>query len=89
MKMRAMLAVFASCLISVTGAVERTWVGESGGLWTDAANWDPSGVPGSTDVLVFAPQDTLSVRTVYGNGTVVNGTLNETNPRGGTLLIIM
>ena len=30
-----------------------------------------------------------TVRTVYGNGTVVNGTLNETNPRGGTLLIIM
>ena len=30
-----------------------------------------------------------TVRTVYGNGTVVNGALNETNPRGGTLLIIM
>lgn len=48
-------------------AVERTWVGESGGIWTDAANWSPSGVPGEKDVLVFAPQDTLEVR--IGNGT--------------------
>jgi hypothetical protein len=31
---------------------------------------------------------TRTVRTVYGNGMVVNGTLNETNPRGGAILIV-
>ena len=31
---------------------------------------------------------THTVRTVYGNGMVVNGTLNETNPRGGAILIV-
>ena len=32
--------------------------------------------------------ETRTVRTVYGNGMVVNGTLNETNPRGGAILIV-
>ncbi|MBQ6329967.1 MAG: hypothetical protein IJI35_13195, partial [Kiritimatiellae bacterium] len=70
------LSVFLSAILCVATnayAVERTWVGESGGLWTDAANWDPSGVPGSTDVLVFAPQDTLSVRIGDGTSTCKGG----------------
>ena len=48
------------------GAVERTWVGASGGVWTDAANWDPAGTPDSTDTLVFKPDGDLVVR--IGNG---------------------
>ena len=64
------LSVFLSAILCVATnaySVERTWVGASGGLWTDAANWDPAGIPGATDILVFAPQDTLSVR--IGDGT--------------------
>ena len=66
--LRVMLVAAVALGMSMhAAAVERTWVGASGGIWTDAANWSPSGVPGEKDVLVFAPQDTLQVR--IGDGT--------------------
>ena len=56
---------FALCAAAILPmmaiATERTWVGASGGKWTDASNWDPAGAPGSTDVLVFKPKGELVV----------------------------
>lgn len=31
----------------------KTWLGTSGTLWSTAANWSPSGVPVSTDTVIF------------------------------------
>ncbi len=31
----------------------KTWVGSSGGTWNTAGNWSPSGVPASTDTVIF------------------------------------
>ncbi len=42
-------------------ATERTWVGESGGSWYVAGNWDPSGVPGEKDTVIFRPASELTV----------------------------
>ena len=33
--------------------VTRTWAGPSGGNWSVAANWSPTGVPQTGDTLVF------------------------------------
>ena len=45
----------AAMLPMMAIATERTWVGASGGKWTDASNWVPAGKPGKSDVLVFKP----------------------------------
>ena len=58
--------VFAALAATAT---ERTWVGESGGSWYDAANWSPSGVPGQKDKTVFRPTGDLTV--VISGGTSV------------------
>ena len=74
--LRALLTLVAAAALGMSmhaAAEERTWVGESGGIWTDAANWSPSGVPKETDVLVFAPQDTLLVRIGDGTSTCKGG----------------
>lgn len=42
-------------------ATERTWVGASGGSWYVAENWDPSGVPGEKDTVIFRPDSELTV----------------------------
>jgi hypothetical protein len=34
-------------------ASQKVWTGASSALWNDAANWQPSGVPGSGDNVVF------------------------------------
>lgn len=64
---RTLAALFAVCAVSGAVAVERTWVGASGGKWSDSNNWSPAAVPGGTDVVVFRPADNLVVR--IGDGT--------------------
>ena len=57
----------AAMLPMAANATERTWIGASGGKWTDAANWSPAGTPGYTDVLIFNPAGDLVV--AIGDGT--------------------
>ena len=63
----------AAMLPMAANATERTWIGASGGKWTDAANWSQSGTPGFTDILNFNPAGDLVV--TIGDGTA--------NCRGG------
>ena len=67
-------AAAATAIIpTAANATERTWGGPSGGKWTDADNWSPSGTPAFTDTLVFNPSGDLGV--TIGDGTA--------NCRGG------
>ncbi len=63
----AAFVLAAAVLPILAFAVERTWVGQSGGKWTDADNWSPSGTPAFTDTLVFNPSGDLGV--TIGDGT--------------------
>lgn len=47
--------VFALLLCNYAVAQNtKTWLGASGTLWSTAANWSPSGVPVSTDTVIFS-----------------------------------
>ena len=68
MKMKQAKVKLCSAVLAIAGmvamsasATERTWVGASGGSWYVAENWDPSGVPGETETVVFRPQSELTV----------------------------
>lgn len=43
--------LLASCLCAT--AATKTWTGQSGGLWSTAANWSPAGAPANDDSLNF------------------------------------
>lgn len=63
-----------------TPPVSYTWVGFTDGSWTTAANWSPSGVPGSSDAVTIANGSTgantnLNLTTaVTVNAITFNGT---------------
>lgn len=68
MKMKQAKVKLCSAVLAIAGmvamsasATERTWVGESGGSWYVAENWDPSGIPGEKDTVVFRPESELTV----------------------------
>lgn len=55
---RALLTLsgFVFALVICNDAVAqntKTWLGTSGTLWSTAANWSPSGIPASTDTVIF------------------------------------
>ena len=53
------VAIVSLSLCAVAGT--KVWVGASGGLWGEASNWNPSGVPSYTDVVVFRPAGEMIV----------------------------
>src|ERR1700761_2301308 len=64
-----------------------TWTGASSTSWNTAANWSPSGVPGSADnVTVVTGSNTckLGASVSINNLTVTSGTLDM---NGGTLTV--
>lgn len=66
------IALALGCAVAMaisSFAAERTWVGESGGSWYVAENWDPSGIPAQTDTCVFSPSGELTV-TISGGTSV-------------------
>src|SRR6267143_4297369 len=65
-------------LIAVTSAQSAafTWTGSASTDWFNPGNWNPSGVPGSTDTAVIS-SGTAQVGTATNVGTV--------NLSGGTL----
>lgn len=42
-------------------AANKVWIGGDEGEWNIAENWDPSGVPGEGDVIVFDSTDPITV----------------------------
>lgn len=69
LNLSACIAALVSAIMALAAsATERTWVGESGGSWYVAGNWDPSGVPGETDTVIFRPDSELTV-TISGHQT--------------------
>ena len=69
--------------------VARTWIGPSGGSWGTAANWSPSGTPGSTDDLTIPStfSGTINVSSNYGRH-IVNDSPNLTLNTGNSTLTI-
>ena len=65
------ILVAAVMVVMSASATERTWVGESGGSWYVAENWDPSGIPGEKDTVVFRPESelTVTISATSGNST--------------------
>jgi G8 domain len=65
-----------------TMAITKTFTGASGGNWTVAANWSPSGVPADGDDVIIPDNITVNITTNIGpepRSITINGTLNFTN----------
>ena len=56
---------------TVPTGYHRMWICGSNTLWTDASNWEPSGVPLSTE-NVFIPNGVAQYPVLTGNTSVVN-----------------
>jgi hypothetical protein len=57
-------AVLCLCFASVASAINRTWQGDNTNTWnwdSTASHWDPSGVPGSSDVAIFNASDEVDL----------------------------
>jgi hypothetical protein len=69
-------------------AASYTWNGSSSSAWGTAANWTPSGVPGSADVVTFDGSATNFVVALTSNRTVtaINVAANYTFTMGGNLI---
>lgn len=42
-------------ILSATAFASKVWTGAQNSNWSNGANWLPSGVPGSSDVVIFSP----------------------------------
>ncbi|UPT69014.1 MAG: hypothetical protein M0D57_10505 [Sphingobacteriales bacterium JAD_PAG50586_3] len=64
----------------VSSQTTKTWSGGTSTAWATAANWSPSGVPASTDHVVFNGtgtfQPTLDANRTVANITVTGNTVN-------------
>lgn len=49
----SLLLIFFGFFVTVSFA-QKTWVGPDLGIWSDPANWSPSGVPGIMDTVIFS-----------------------------------
>lgn len=68
-------------------AVDYTWTGDAAnGLWEDAANWDPAGIPADVeDIATFEAAATVTPPTVYSGAVVVaEGPLTLVTPADTT-----
>ena len=52
MKQLLLFSVLSIFCLTIS-AQTKTWIGPSGGYFSNAANWDPSGVPGSTNDVII------------------------------------
>lgn len=78
-----------------------TWLGDSGaggnGDWNTAADWSPSGVPGTLDTAVFATGNfgytvtgdaTIGAIQVNGDGVTFDGTITEATGGAASFLTV-
>ncbi|MCX6334064.1 MAG: hypothetical protein NT092_07135, partial [Bacteroidia bacterium] len=74
----------ASISISLTSLGQKTWDGGAGNLsWSAAANWNPDGVPGAADVVLFNTGTSLVISDVLGGVNILK--LQVTNNSNITL----
>lgn len=67
-------SAFPTIALTGTSVTGKTWTGTSGGNWNTAGNWTPSGVPGTTDAVIFNTAVTVNVDI---NTTVSSITVNS------------
>lgn len=60
----ALLSIFS--LASKCEAVSKSYVGLSGGVWENASNWNPSGVPTSADDVFVTSTNSITVTASVG-----------------------
>lgn len=79
--MKKLLTLLLVLVISTaTYAVDNNtkyWVGGASGSWNTASNWYPSGVPGSTNMVVFGGKN---------NNIITSGTVTVTGLADGTII---
>ncbi len=72
-----LLSVLFLCAASAYAAVY-TWTGGAGdGSWSTAANWSPSGVPGSSDTIKFTAGQSAEI-TLNGDVTIAGALVYNT-----------
>ncbi|HEY5611845.1 MAG TPA: hypothetical protein VIL97_11615, partial [Thermoanaerobaculia bacterium] len=70
-------------LLAVTGALPsfaatKQWVNFGGdGLWTNANNWSPNGVPSAVDTVEIGTDQTAGNVTLTTNATIAGLTLTD------------
>jgi hypothetical protein len=66
------VAMIGTCAVTAL-AVNKTWIGSGGGLFTTPGNWNPSGAPGQFDAAIFDMGNVSSPYIVWvTNGTFLN-----------------
>ncbi len=61
---KMLVAVFSFCLISSVTFSQKTWDGGAGtNNWNDGTNWNPNGVPASTDAVTIGNTYTVTLNT--------------------------
>ena len=65
-KMSSILAIgFVLILLNISSwAATKTWVPTTGGAWTTAANWSPSGVPAAGDDVIINSNQSANITAV-------------------------
>jgi len=97
LKLLSIVLFFSTC-ISEPRAADYTWTWDSfsiPGSFHDAANWSPSGVPGTTDTVRFSGfgqmdfESDVTIARIFGGGRVFTGshvlTITDDSEFGGTL----
>jgi hypothetical protein len=77
--MRKVLFFFILTLIGTLGvsAATKSWVPTTGGAWTTATNWNPSGAPAAGDDIIIPTDqsaDITAVPAITLNSLTINGT---------------
>jgi hypothetical protein len=60
-RMLTMIMLMTAGLFSANSFAQKTWVGNNNGTWSTGSNWSPSGVPASTDAVIFNTARAVSV----------------------------
>jgi hypothetical protein len=83
-KIILVLGIFS--FITVNSWGQKTYIGANGGNWNVAGNWSPSGVPGTSDVVVFDAQTltiNINANANVGKIQLVNNANIVLRPTGG------
>jgi len=59
--MKILTSVLTMLAAGIAGATSYSWVGGTSGAWSESNNWNPSGIPGENDTLVFDSTDEITV----------------------------
>lgn len=86
-RLAALLLALALNFHTSVQAATLVWTNSAGGLWSNATNWSPNGVPGAADSAVVTNTGTYTI-TSSGAVTVADLTLGATNTAGSPTLLV-